>query len=75
MSSVISAAPPTGRTSSEAVAELPFANGAHAPRRGLLDRTLGALGGAGAIFIVLPFILTGLWYLVCASIVARIPLP
>ena len=49
--------------------------GAHAPRRGLLGRTLGALGGAGALIIVLPFILTGLWYLVCASIVARIPLP
>ena len=49
--------------------------GADASRRGFLGRTLGALGGAGALFIVLPFILTGLWYLACAAIVARIPLP
>ena len=51
------------------------ADAGRAPRRGFLGRTLGALGGAGALFIVLPFILTGLWYLVCAAIVARIPLP
>jgi type VI protein secretion system component VasF len=49
--------------------------GTDAPRRGFLARTLGAIGGAGALFIALPFILTGLWYLACASIVARIPLP
>ncbi|MCR5170327.1 MAG: DotU family type IV/VI secretion system protein [Desulfovibrio sp.] len=45
------------------------------PRPGFLGRTLGALGGQGALFIALPFILTGLWYLTCATIVARIPLP
>ena len=40
MSSVISAAPPAGRTSSEAVAAEPFAKGAHVPRR---TRTLESL--------------------------------
>ena len=40
MSSVISAIPPAGRTSSEAVAVHPFAKGTHVPRR---TRTLESL--------------------------------